>query len=204
MNDELNTACEHCDGTGIEPIETSEYPPEPCSECKATPQQLRTRLQQAEAELANHLQIFSACEDAIEDLLSFEYRNEGVKKAQAAHAMLQKVLAGVDVVPDPARLRQQMQPSPCGEKGHRMADLIPFDGFVYNLGAQQCTLCESQRQDREAAVAPHDAARDKEIVEVLEAWRNWYREENEDEDYLDGNDLIAKTEALLRAKGKIE
>lgn len=25
--------CEHCDNTGIEPFETSEYPPEPCSVC---------------------------------------------------------------------------------------------------------------------------------------------------------------------------
>lgn len=26
--------CQHCDNTGIEPFETSEYPPEPCSACK--------------------------------------------------------------------------------------------------------------------------------------------------------------------------
>jgi hypothetical protein len=29
----MNPFCEHCDGTGIEPIETSEYPPESCSVC---------------------------------------------------------------------------------------------------------------------------------------------------------------------------
>jgi hypothetical protein len=29
----INYKCSHCDGTGIEPAETSAYPPEPCSEC---------------------------------------------------------------------------------------------------------------------------------------------------------------------------
>lgn len=28
--------CKHCDGTGEEPAETSEYPPESCSVCMGT------------------------------------------------------------------------------------------------------------------------------------------------------------------------
>lgn len=31
---ETEVVCSHCDGTGVEPVETSAYPPEPCSECK--------------------------------------------------------------------------------------------------------------------------------------------------------------------------
>lgn len=70
-------------------------------------QQMQTALCESQRqEREAHLQIFVDCEAAIEDLLSLEHREEGVKKAHAVHAMLQKVLAGVDVEPSDAATKE--------------------------------------------------------------------------------------------------
>ena len=45
MDSLINPNCPHCDGTGVEPRETSAYPPEPCSECRKA---MLARVEQAE------------------------------------------------------------------------------------------------------------------------------------------------------------
>lgn len=76
---ELNAFCSHCDGIGIEPRETSAYPPEPCSVCRVP---VNASLQVtadkvycercAEAPAIVHLQEASYCADCFKEIMQAE------------------------------------------------------------------------------------------------------------------------------------
>lgn len=112
---------------------------------------LHTRLQQAEAELADAKKLA----DTIKTVANRELK-----------------IAREEL----ATLRQQMEPSRCGVKGHlrlhqKDRQVIYTDGTPSRDLEVVCTACESQRQEREATTAQNKALLDA-LEERLEVWRN--------------------------------